>query len=174
MDIMNKLIILSILSFCVVIIHAQDNISVSIEKTLIDNQIIAIKTTLTNNNDGAILIPIKSLTDDNGNNLSGGSTYLTLNAYDINNKKVSVISRAIYYQYDPKYPLYNNPYRIVLKKGESIQKIAFVGSFQGVEGFLPADCVFKYLEIKLHIKYFYLLDDSIHIKDLISNRIEIF
>ena len=171
---MKKITIISILCFCFVTIQAQDNISVDIQKTLVNNEIVAIYINLTNNNDGTIYIPIQSMTDDNGNNLNGGSTYLTLNAYDTNNKKVSMISRNIYYQYDPNYPLYNNQYRIVLKKGQSIQKRVCLGSYQGVEGFLTAPCVFKYIEIKLHIRYVYMLDDSIHIKDLISNRITIF
>ena len=168
---LRKITIVSLLVFCFVAIQAQENISVDIKKTLINNEILAVTTTLTNNNEGIIYIPIRSMTDDNGNNLDGGNTYLTLNAYDTNKKRVSMISRKIYYQYDPNYPLNYTKYRIVLKKGESIHKTVCVSSYQGVEGFLTADCTFKYLEIKLHIRYIYLSDNSLHTKELISNRL---
>jgi len=168
---MKKIATISILCFCFVAIHAQDNISVNIEKTLINNDILAITTTLTNHNEGTILIPIESITEDNGNNFDGGSTYLTLNAYDTNSHKVSMISRKIYYQYDPNYPLNYTKYRIVLKKGQSIQKTVCLSTYQGLEGFLTADCTFKYLEIKLHIRYIYMSDHSVHTRVLISNRL---
>ena len=168
---MKKIATLSILCFCFMAIHAQDNISISIDKTLINNEIIAITTTLTNHNEGTILIPIESITEDNGNNFDGGSTYLTLNAYDTNSHKVSMISRKIYYQYDPNYPLNYTFIRIVLKKGESIQKTVCLSTYQGLEGFLTADCTFKYLEIKLHIRYIYMSDHSVHTRVLISNRL---
>ena len=171
---MKKIATISILCFCFVAIHAQDNISIYIEKTLINNEIIAITTTLTNNNEGIIYIPIRSLTDDIGNNLNGGNTYLTLNTYDTNNRRVSMISNKIYYQYDSNYPLNYTNNRIVLKKGESIHKTVCVGSYQGVEGFVTATYPFKYLEIILHIRYIYLLDHSVHTKDLISNKLTIF
>jgi len=168
---MKKIATISILCFCFVAIHAQDNISIYIEKTLINNEIIAITTTLTNNNEGIIYIPIRSLTDDIGNNLNGGNTYLTLNTYDTNNRRVSMISNKIYYQYDSNYPLNYTFIRIVLKKGQSIQKTVCLSTYQGVEGFLTADCTFKYLEIKLHIRYIYMSDHSVHTRVLISNRL---
>jgi len=169
---MKKIINISILCFYFMTIHAQNNITVSIEKTLIVNQFIAIRTTITNNNNEAISIPIKGLTDDYGNNISGGSTYLSLNVYDTNSNKVSIISNEVYFSYDPDYPLLNNLYRIILKKGQSYQKTDRLVSYQGVRGFLDDGCVCKFLEIKLHIKYFYLLNSGIwYEKDLLSNRI---
>ena len=168
---LRKITIVSLLVFCFVAIQAQENISVDIKKTLINNEILAVTTTLTNNNEGTILIPIESITEDNGNNFDGGSTYLTLNAYDINSHKVSMISRKIYYQYDSNYPLNYTFIRIVLKKGQSIQKTVCLSTYQGLEGFLTADCTFKYLEIKLHIRYIYMSDHSVHTRVLISNRL---
>lgn len=169
---MSKLTIISILCFCFVTIQAQNNITVSIEKTLIYNQFKAIRTTITNNNNETIFIPIKGLADDYGNNISGGSTYLSLNTYDTNSKKVSIISNELYFSYNPDYPLLNNLYRIILKKGQSYQKTDRLVSNQGVRGFLDDGCVCKFFEIKLHIKYFYLLNGGTwYEKDLLSNRI---
>jgi len=169
---MKKLTILSILSFCVVSIHAQDKISVSIEKTLIDNQFVAIRTTITNNNNEPIFINIGHSTDDFGNSIgSGGNIYLSLNVYDENNNKVTIHSNDLVYTYDPNYPLLNNKYRIILKKRQSIQKTYRLCSYQGEIGFLNTGCVCKFFEVELHINYIYMLDNSVHKKVLISNRI---
>lgn len=166
-----KIIIIAVLSFCFVTIQAQDNISVSIEKTFVDNKALAIRTTITNNNIESIVIPIESSTDDYGNNINGGSTYLSLNVYDKKNNKVSIESNNLYYQYNPDYPLLNNENRIILKKGQSITKTDRVIYSEGIRGFLNKDCTYDFFEVKLHIKFFYLSNDRWYIKDLVSNRV---
>jgi len=171
-----RIIFISLLCFYFVTIYAQDNITVSIKKTFVDDKVLAIRTTITNNNNEAIYIPIRSNTDDYGNAINGGSTYLRLNVYDNNNNKVTIQSNYLYYTYNPDYPLLNNENRIILKKGQSIEKTYRLYSYDGIRGFLnlneAIEC--KLVEVKLHIMYIYLLDDSVHTKDLISNRITLY
>ena len=168
---MKKLILLSILQLGFLTMHAQDSIKVIIEKK-VANFGVYIKTTITNNNKGSIVLINNGYLTNFGQIIQMSSCYSMFKAFSSLSDTIGVSSDRVLFIDKSSFPRTKSP--IKLNKGDSysFQNLLYDGKY--AKGIFPSSFQGKINEIQARVKLYYIylpIRFSSYEKEFITNRL---